>query len=73
MLLKDLFKYRIEYGVFNMTSEWHGEWKRESMTGYVAASSEEEAYQALRKRWAKDLTVYSIKISKSIGLVDIAV
>lgn len=72
MLLKDLYKYSIEYGVFTMIDEWHGEWKKETISGYVAADSEEEAYQALRKRWSEELTVYSIRISKSIGLVDIA-
>lgn len=71
MLLKDLYKYTVNYGVFHLTSEWHGEWSKEKITGYVAADSEEEAYQALRKKWSEELTVYSIRISKSIGLVDI--
>ena len=57
MLLKDLYKYTVNYGVFHLTSEWHGEWSKEEISGYVAADSEEEAYQALRKKWSEELTV----------------
>lgn len=68
MLLKDLFKYTIEYGVYH----GHGKWTVEKLSGYVAADSEDEAYRTLMTRWGKDIPVYSIKISHSIGLVDIA-